>query len=106
MLLESGGEEVSAVNAAANLAVVSNAVFTGANTAFQSNVVITNSATSTNSVAMYVTGPTLTISSNTIHSAAGGGGVSGAAVSVANNDARVPASFKASKASKSPTNVI
>jgi hypothetical protein len=53
------------VNAAANLTISSNAVFTGANAAFSANINVTNSATSINSVAMYITGPTLTISSNT-----------------------------------------
>lgn len=53
------------VNAAANLAISSNVVFTGANAAFNANVNLTNSATAINAVAMYITGPTLTIGSNT-----------------------------------------
>lgn len=53
------------VNAAANLEVSSNVSFTGANASFAANVNLTNSATSINAVAMYITGPTLTISSNT-----------------------------------------
>ena len=53
------------VNAAANLNVSSNVLFTGANAAFNANVNLTNSATSINAVAMYITGPTLTIGSNT-----------------------------------------
>lgn len=56
------------VNAAANLTISSNAVFTGANAAFNSNVSITNSTTSINAVAMYITGPTLSIGSNTTFS--------------------------------------
>lgn len=56
------------VNAAANLTISSNASFTGANASFSANLVITNSATTVNAVTMYVTGPTLNVSSNTAFS--------------------------------------
>lgn len=57
------------VNAAANLTVSSNVIFTGANAAFSSNLNITNAVTSINAIAMNVTGPTLNVSSNSTFNA-------------------------------------
>jgi hypothetical protein len=71
------------VNAAANLTISSNAVFSGSNTALTSNVIITNSVTSVNAISLYLTGPTLSISSNT--TASGNLAVTGAQLSVSSN---------------------
>lgn len=53
------------VNAAANLTVTSNAVFTGGNTAFTSNLYVQNDISTINAIAMNVNGGTVTINSNT-----------------------------------------
>jgi hypothetical protein len=71
------------VNAAANLSVTSNVVFTGANASFTANVNMNNSATTINAVAMYITGPTLTLSSNT--TASGNLALTGAQLTVSAN---------------------
>lgn len=71
------------VNAAANLAVTSNVVFSGANAAFTANVNLTNSATTINAVSMYITGPTLVLSSNTTTS--GNLAITGTQLSVSSN---------------------
>lgn len=54
------------VNAAANLTITSNAVFTGSNTAFTSNVYIQSDISTINAIASYVNGTTVTINANTV----------------------------------------
>lgn len=73
------------VNAAANLTISSNAVFTGANAGFAANLSVTNAVTSINSTSMVITGPTLTISSNTILS--GNVSTTGRLLTIASNAA-------------------